>query len=89
MSINAEQLFGQMVTAEAQAFGAGWEEVEKFARLEFKTLAQRIKEIGEGLAKGDFDVPTGKLLLADAGQYCHRRHRWRDHTYSTSSGGGH
>lgn len=64
MSINADQLFGQMVTAGAQAFGAGWTEVEKFATLEFKTLAQRIKEIGEGLAKNDFDLPTGKLLMA-------------------------
>lgn len=64
MSINADQLFGQMVTAGAQAFGAGWNEVEKFAKIEFKTLAQRIKEIGEGLAKHDFDLPTGKLLMA-------------------------
>jgi hypothetical protein len=64
MSIDADQLFGQMVTAGALAFGAGWAEVEKFAKLEFKTLAQRIKEIGEGLAKNDFDVPTGKLLMA-------------------------
>ncbi len=64
MSIDADQLFGQMVTAGAQAFGTGWAEVEKFAKLEFKTLAQRIKEIGEGLAKNDFDMPTGKLLMA-------------------------
>lgn len=64
MGIDADQLFGQMVTAGAQAFGAGWEEVEKFAKLEFKTLAQRIKEIGEGLARNDFDVPTGKLLMS-------------------------
>ena len=64
MSIDADQLFGQMVTAGVHAFGAGWAEVEKFAKLEFKTLAQRIKEIGEGLAKNDFDVPTGKLLMA-------------------------
>ncbi|HAA04974.1 MAG TPA: hypothetical protein DCE18_16625 [Syntrophobacteraceae bacterium] len=64
MSIDAGQLFGQMVSAGAQAFGTGWAEVEKFARLEFRTLAQRIRDIGEGLAKNDFDLPTGKLLLA-------------------------
>ncbi len=64
MSIDADQLFGQMVSAGAQAFGTGWAEVEKFANIEFRTLAQRIKEIGEGLAKNDFDVPTGKLLMA-------------------------
>lgn len=62
MSINVDQLFAQMVTAGAQAFGAGWGEVEKFAKLEFKTLAQRIKDIGEGLAQGQFDLPTAKLL---------------------------
>ena len=89
MSINAEQLFGQMVTAGAQAFGEGWVEVEKFARLEFKTLAQRIKEIGEGLAKGVLRRANGKVPPSDAGQYCHRCYRRRDHTYSTSSGGGH
>src|SRR4051812_38230914 len=64
MSIDVDQLFGQMVTAGAQAFGDGWAQVEKFAKLEFKTLAQRIREIGEGLANNDFDVPTGKLLMA-------------------------
>src|SRR5438874_12065641 len=64
MSINVDALFGKMVTAGAQAFGAGWEEVEQFATLEFKTLAHRIKDIGEGLARGDFDLPTAKLLTA-------------------------
>lgn len=64
MSIDADHLLGQMVTAGAQAFGAGWAEVEKFAKLEFRTLVQRIKEIGEGLANNDFDLPTGKLLMA-------------------------
>lgn len=63
MSVDADQLFGQMVTAGAQAFGAGWTDVERFAKLEFKTLALRIKDIGEGLARNDFDLPTGKLLL--------------------------
>jgi hypothetical protein len=64
MSINVDQLFGEMMTAGAQAFGTGWAEVEKFAKIELRTLAQRIREIGEGLAKNDFDLPTGKLLMA-------------------------
>lgn len=64
MSVNVDQLLGQMLTAGAQAFGAGWGEVEKFAKLEFKTLAQRIKDIGEGLAQNQFDLPTAKLLTA-------------------------
>jgi hypothetical protein len=64
MSINVDDLFGKMVTAGARAFGAGWEEVERFAHLEFKTLAQRIKDIGEGLARGDFDLLTAKFLMA-------------------------
>lgn len=64
MSVNVDQLLGQMVTAGAKAFGSGWGEVEKFATLEFKTLAQRIQDIGEGVAKGDFDLATAKLLLA-------------------------
>ena len=64
MSVNVDQLFGQMLTSGAQAFGAGWGEVERFAKLEFKTLAQRIKDIGDGLAQGRFDLPTAKLLTA-------------------------
>jgi hypothetical protein len=64
MSIDVDQLFGQMVTAGAHAFGVGWAEAEKFAKIEFKTLAQRIEAIGEGLARNDFDVLTGKLLMA-------------------------
>src|SRR5262245_48868601 len=64
MSINVDELFGKMVTAGAQAFGAGWRAVERFATLEFKTIAQRIKDVGEGLARGDFDLPTAKLLTA-------------------------
>jgi hypothetical protein len=64
MSVNVDQLLGQMLTAGAQAFGSGWSEVEKFAKLEFKTLAQRIKDIADGLAQGDFDLGTAKLLTA-------------------------
>lgn len=64
MSLDADQLLGQMVAAGAQAFGAGWKEAESFATLEFKSLAQRIKAIGEGLARNDFDLATGKLLMA-------------------------
>ena len=64
MSVNADQLLQQMLTAGAQAFGTGWKQVEKFATLEFKTLAQRIKDIGDGLAGGDFDLSTAKLLTA-------------------------
>lgn len=64
MSVNADQLFGQMVAAGSQAFGPRWREVEKFAKLEFKTLANRIRDIGEGLAQNQFDVPTAKLLVA-------------------------
>ena len=77
MNINVDELFGKMVTAGAQAFGAGWREVEKFAKLEFKTLAQRIKDIGEGLANGDFDLLTAKLLTPTVSPlmiplvYCH------------------
>ena len=62
--MDVEQLFGQMVAAGAGAFGAGWGQVEKFAKIEFKTIAQRIEQIGQGLAKGDFDLATGKMLLA-------------------------
>lgn len=64
MSVDADQLLGQMVAAGAQAFGVRWREVEKFARLEFKTLAQRIEDIGEGLAQHQFDLATAKLLVA-------------------------
>jgi hypothetical protein len=64
MGVNADQLFGQMVAAGSQAFGTGWREVEKFAKLEFKTLAQRIRDIGEGLEENQFDVPTARLLVA-------------------------
>jgi hypothetical protein len=63
-SINADQVFGQMVTAGAKAFGSGWGQVEKFAKIEFRTLAQRIKDIGEGIARNDFDLATGKMLMA-------------------------
>ena len=64
MSVNVDQLLQQMLAAGAQAFGAGWKEVQKFATLEFKTLAQRIADIGDGLARGDFDLATAKLLTA-------------------------
>lgn len=64
MRIDVDELFGKMMAAGAQAFGAGWGEVEKLAKLEFKTLAQRIRDIGEGLARDDFDLPTAKLLMA-------------------------
>ena len=63
MSINVEDLLGKMVTAGAGAFGTGWEEVQRFAHLEFKTLAQRITDLGEGIARGDFDLLTAKLLM--------------------------
>ena len=64
MSIDVDQLLQQMLAAGAKAFGAGWKEVDKFAALEFKTLAQRIKDIGDGLAQGQFDLPTAKFLTA-------------------------
>jgi len=62
--MDVEQLFGHMVAAGAKAFGDNWGPVEKFAKVEFKTIAQRIEQIGQGLAKGDFDLATGKMLLA-------------------------
>jgi hypothetical protein len=64
MSINVDEVVGKMATVGAQAFGASWGEVERFAQLEFKTLAHRIQDIGEGMARGDFDLPTAKLLTA-------------------------
>jgi hypothetical protein len=63
MSVNADQLFGQMVAAGSQAFGTRWREVEKFAKLEFRTLAQRIHDIGEAVEDHQFDVQTAKLLV--------------------------
>ena len=62
--MDVEQLFGQMVAVGAEAFGAGWGQVEKFAKVEFKTIAQRIEQIGQGLLRGDFDLTTGKMLVA-------------------------
>ncbi|HYE92315.1 MAG TPA: hypothetical protein VEA38_14900 [Terriglobales bacterium] len=64
MSLNVDALFGQMVAAGSQAFGDGWAQVETFAKLEFRTLAERIKDIGAGLANNDFDLATAKMLLA-------------------------
>ena len=64
MGVDVDQLLQQMLAAGAHAFGAGWKQVEKFATLEFKTLAQRIKDIGDGMEQGQFDLPTAKLLTA-------------------------
>ena len=63
MAIDVEEVFGKMMSAGADAFGPGWAEARAFAKVELRTLAQRMDDIGEGLEHGDFDLPTAKMLL--------------------------
>jgi len=64
MAIDVDELFSKMFTSGANAFGEGWNEVQKYAKVEFKTIAQRMDDIGEALINNEFDLATGKMLLA-------------------------
>ena len=64
MAINVDEVFSKMLSSGAEAFGPGWNEAKNFARVELKTIAQRIDDIGEGLKNNEFDLPTAKMLLA-------------------------
>jgi len=58
-----ETMIKGMASAGAGAFKDAWPQIERFAIVEFRTIAERMRAIGEGVMRGDFDVPTGKLLM--------------------------
>ena len=58
-----EDMIKTMASAGAGAFKGAWPEIERFANVEIRTIAERMRAIGEGVARGDFDMPTAKLLM--------------------------
>ena len=61
--IDTGDVASQMMTAAAAAFGEGWDKVRAFVKIEFKTIARRIKEIAKAFAFGDIDEDTARLLV--------------------------
>ena len=61
--IDTRDVTSKMMTAAAAAFGAGWEDVRAFVKIEFKTIVRRIKEIAKAVAFEEIDQVTAKLLL--------------------------
>lgn len=64
IAVDTDQLFNKILNAGSEAFGPGWAEAKSFARVELRTIAQRIDDIGEGLKNNEFDLVTAKLLLS-------------------------
>ena len=58
-----ETMIKTMASAGAGAFKDSWPQIERFAIVEFRTIAERMRAIGEGVARGDFDVATARLLM--------------------------
>ncbi len=59
-ALDTKRLFADMFSAGAGAFGEGWSTARDFAKVEFKTLARRIKEIAKQVG-GGLDPAIAKL----------------------------
>lgn len=61
--IDTADLAQRMLSGAATEAGEGWAEVSAFFKVEFRTIARRIKDIGKAVAGGDIDELTAKLLM--------------------------
>lgn len=65
MDLTISELFPKMMTAASESFGADWQKVKSFVRIEFKSIARKIKEIGKAILDQNnlIDLERGKILL--------------------------
>ena len=61
--IDTADLAQRMLSGAATEAGEGWAEVSAFFKVEFRTIARRVKDIGKAVAGGDIDELTAKLLM--------------------------
>ncbi len=60
MALNVNAVLKDMVAAGSESFGGGWGEIRDLAQIEFKSILQRIQEIGKGALDPDNTITLAK-----------------------------